>query len=263
MLGFIFVLFQTFSNFQALNLSHTVPTPPKNAISITFDDGPHTKYTPLILDILKEKKVHATFFVIGSHIRWREKILRREVEEWHIIWNHSYSHVLFTKIPKERIITEVLLTNIKIFWVIWKIPEYFRFPYWGEDYHISLIHKTPIIGWNVDAYDWKVKNPKKLAENIVAQTKDGSIILLHDIKEDTVKALPLIIDSLRKKWYHIVPLPVLLSGKIQHSDWVVYRSRYSHTVLREKSIPTVIKTPSSESIIPTKEPVIITEIPLW
>lgn len=198
MLGFTFVLFQTFTSLQALNLSQRVPMPPKNAISITFDDGPHTKYTPLILDILKEKRVHATFFIIWNHIRWREEILRREIREWHIIWNHSYTHVLFTKIPKEQIITEVLFTNIKIFSIVWKVPDYFRFPYGWEDFYISLIHKAPIIGWNVDAYDWKAKNPKTLSNNIINQTKDGSIILLHDIKEDTVKALPLIIDGLRK-----------------------------------------------------------------
>lgn len=80
---------------------------------------------------------------------------------------------------------------------------------------MSTIHPGPIIGWNVDAYDWKAKDPVKLAQNIVSQTKSGSIILLHDIKEDTVKALPLIIDGLQKKGFAIVPLENLLAGKIQ------------------------------------------------
>lgn len=77
---------------------------------------------------------------------------------------------------------EVLLPNLKIFSLTGKYPAYFRFPYGIDDIRIRKIYGGHIIGWNVDAYDWKAKDPMKLAKNIIDQTKSGSIILLHDIK---------------------------------------------------------------------------------
>jgi peptidoglycan-N-acetylglucosamine deacetylase len=89
---------------------------------------------------------------------------------------------------------EIFLPHLKIFSLTGRYPEYFRFPYGIDDIRIREYYRGRVIGWDVDAYDWKMKDPAKLAQNIIAQTKTGSIILLHDIKEDTVKALPMIID---------------------------------------------------------------------
>lgn len=116
-----------------------------------------------------------------------------------MIGNHSYSHPLFKKLSLLHIAREFIGTDARIFLATGIIPEYFRFPYGVEDSRIGYFHDGPIIGWSVDAYDWKARNPKTLARNIVRQTKSGSIILLHDIKADTVLALPDIIDGIRAK----------------------------------------------------------------
>lgn len=62
-------------------------------VAISFDDGPHKTYTPLLLDGLKERDVKATFFLIGENISGKEEIVRRMAEEGHLIGNHTYSHV--------------------------------------------------------------------------------------------------------------------------------------------------------------------------
>lgn len=116
-----------------------------------------------------------------------------------MIGNHSFSHPDFRKIETVKIINEILFTDIAIFSTTGTWPKYFRFPYGDIDPRIRYIYHDSTVAWNVDAYDWKAKNPHTLAVKILSQVHTGSIILLHDIKEDTVKALPEILDGLREK----------------------------------------------------------------
>ncbi len=142
--------------------------------------------------------------------------------------------------------------------------KFFRFPYWWENAFIKIVHSGPIVGWNVDAYDWKAKDPKKLAQKIIEQSKDGSIILLHDIKSDTVSALPIIIDGLRSKDFTIVPLHILLSWKIKPQWWIIYKSRYNSSYTKKIPMKDAIKTFSRKNVtLPQKQPSIITTISTW
>jgi peptidoglycan-N-acetylglucosamine deacetylase len=77
---------------------------------------------------------------------------------------------------------EIFLSHLKLLSLTGRYPAYFRFPYGIDDIRIRRYYGGKIIGWNVDAYDWKAKDPIKLASSIINQTKPGSIILLHDIK---------------------------------------------------------------------------------
>jgi peptidoglycan/xylan/chitin deacetylase (PgdA/CDA1 family) len=112
------------------------PVAPNNGVSITFDDGPHPTHTDQILDILKEKKVHATFFLIGLHVPRYEKGILRELREGHTVGGHSYSHQNFSKLSLPVMAKEVLFTHIKIFSITGKFPSYFRFPYGIDDIRI-------------------------------------------------------------------------------------------------------------------------------
>lgn len=179
-------------------------------ITLTFDDGPNPLYTPKILDILKRYHISATFFVLGNRIPKNEKLLIRMQNEGYEIANHSYIHPRFSRLPIFRYTTEVWRTALMIWSVTNVYPTFFRFPYGDEDRRIGYFHRGPIIGWNVDAYDWKEKNPKKLTKNIVRQTQSGSIILLHDIRENTLNALPTIIENLEAEGYTFVPLRALI-----------------------------------------------------
>lgn len=233
-----------------------------NLVSITFDDGPHRQHTTEVLDILKTKHVPATFFVIGNRIAHNEKILRKILTEWHTLGSHSYSHPIMKKLSIFQIAKQVLFTDIQIFWATGILPSYFRFPYGIEDDRIGYFYSGPIIGWSVDAYDWKAKNPKILAQNIIRQTKSGSIILLHDIKSDTVAALPDIIDGIRAKGYRIVSLKELLHiSPFTKTRNIVYRNQNNRIhVSVKKPWP---QAPTTESIISPSEPVIITEVWSW
>ena len=82
-------------------------------IALTFDDGPSTAYTPVLLDGLKERGVHATFFLIGKNIEQGDNadIVKRMYEEGHLIGNHTYSHVEITKLDDESAYKEISRTN--------------------------------------------------------------------------------------------------------------------------------------------------------
>ena len=83
-------------------------------IAITFDDGPHRLYTPKLLDGLKERGIHATFFLVGENIGNNEALVKRMAEEGHLIGNHTFSHVQLTKMKKEDACREVQQTNERI-----------------------------------------------------------------------------------------------------------------------------------------------------
>lgn len=121
-----------------------------------------------------------------------------------------------------EIFQEVLFTNLGILGTTGQYPHFLRFPYGIEDARIGWVYQSPIIGWNVDPKDWKTKNPTTLARNIIRQTKSGSIILLHDIKSDTVTALPAIIHTLKQEGYTFVPLDTLIHYQSE--------SKYTNTV---------------------------------
>ena len=103
-------------------------------IALTFDDGPDRKCTPLLLDGLKERGVHATFFLMGSNIEGKEDIVKRMSEEGHLIGNHSYEHIQLTKAGAEAVCEAVEHTQEQIEAITGKRPEYIRPPYgdWNE-----------------------------------------------------------------------------------------------------------------------------------
>ena len=214
-------------------------------ITLTFDDGPHRLYTPKILDILQVHDIPATFFVLGNRIVKNEKILERMAKAGYEVGNHSYIHPQFSRISTFRYIFEVWRTGIMIWSTTGKYPLFFRFPYGDEDRRIGSFHHGPIIGWNVDANDWKEKNPKRLAKNIMRQTQSGSIILLHDIREDTLNALPSIIESLEWEGYTFVPLRELIHyDASRDSTNIHYRGATASGWVTDRIIKTKI-TPSA------------------
>jgi peptidoglycan-N-acetylglucosamine deacetylase len=234
---------------------------PANAVSITFDDGPHPTHTDAILDILRGKWVKATFFVIGLHIPRDKRVILREVREWHTVGGHSYSHRVFSKMDLPTMAKEIILPHLKLFSLTWKYPEYFRFPYGIDDIRVREYYHGRVIGWDVDAYDWKAKDPAKLAKNIIAQTKTGSIILLHDIKEDTVKALPMIIDWVRAKGLEFAPLPSLIATMQKEKNMdIVYYSTTRTGALHDHTKAKISPQKTSEEVL---APITVTNLERW
>lgn len=179
-------------------------------IAITFDDGPHRLYTPKLLDGLKERGIHATFFLVGENIGNNEALVKRMAEEGHLIGNHTFSHVQLTKMKKEDACREVQQTNERICAVTGAPVLYIRPPYgsWNDELQAEIPMTVTL--WNLDSEDWKSQNTGKIVELVESEVKEGSIILLHDIFDTSVEAALRIVDDLTAQGYTFVTVDELL-----------------------------------------------------
>lgn len=179
-------------------------------VALTFDDGPHPVYTPSLLDGLKERGVHATFFVVGENIPGNEEILKRMDAEGHLIGNHTYSHVKLSELDTARACAEVEKTNALICEVTGKEPEFIRPPFgeWKKTMECSL-EMIPVL-WDVDPLDWTTKNTALVVERVLKDTKPGDIILLHDYYQSSVDAALEIVDALMERGYKFVTVDELI-----------------------------------------------------
>ena len=189
-------------------ISKTAGTP--KYIALTFDDGPSRKYTPILLDGLKERGVHATFFLMGKNIEGEEDIVKRMSEEGHLIGNHSYEHIQLTKAGAKAVCEAVEHTQEQIEAITGKRPEYIRPPYgdWNEELE-EEIGMTPVL-WSLDSLDWKLKDRAQIVDRVLKDVEDGDIILMHDIYPQSVEAALEIVDRLSAGGYTFVTADELL-----------------------------------------------------
>lgn len=185
-------------------------------IALTFDDGPDLKYTPQILDILNEKKVKATFFVVGIQVNKYPEVVQRMEDEGHMIGNHSYSHSSFTKLTAEQLKEEIDRTDKKIEEIIGYTPEIVRPPYGAinDEVRANLeSYGKEVIIWNIDPRDWDGNSVKDMLDNILTNARDGGNILLHSFGskhvKNTVELLPTVIDRLEELGYIFVTIDEL------------------------------------------------------
>ncbi len=179
-------------------------------IAITFDDGPHPYYTEQLLDGLKERGVHATFFVTGEHAELHPDIIRRMQEEGHLIGNHTYSHIQLTKQNRETFKEELIHTNEILEEIIGEEVVYVRPPYgsWDKSFEKEL-NMFPVL-WNVDPLDWSSCNVSCIVEKIVNKTGENDIILMHDYYDTSVTAALEAIDKLMEEGYTFVTVEEIL-----------------------------------------------------
>jgi peptidoglycan/xylan/chitin deacetylase (PgdA/CDA1 family) len=182
----------------------------KPVVALTFDDGPHAKYTPQLLDGLKERGVHATFFLMGQNISGNEELVRRMSSEGHLIGNHSFRHVRLTKEGEDSVCRSIEKTQQMIAEITGKQPEYLRPPYgdWNEQLECRL-EVTPVF-WTVDSLDWKLRNTQAIVRRVAGSVKNGDIILLHDIFPTSVEAALQLVDQLTAEGYAFVTVDELL-----------------------------------------------------
>ncbi|MBL6446523.1 polysaccharide deacetylase family protein [Fulvivirga sp. 29W222] len=189
--------------------AYTFPENTENKIAITFDDGPHL-FTESVLDILSKYKSKASFFLIGKNIEEYPAIAQRIVDEGHVVGNHSYSHhSLFSLFRKKRIADEIRKTNRLITDITGKTVNCFRPPYGVTNPAIAAAVKTThmqVIGWNLRSFDTAVKNPEKVTARVISKLKAGSVILLHDNREQTAQILEAILLHAREKNYTCVTI---------------------------------------------------------
>ena len=186
------------------------PDDMKPRIALTFDDGPHPRYTPRLLDGLKERGVKATFFVVGKHIPEREDIIRRMNEEGHLIGNHTYDHVNIANMSMEDACLQITRTSDLIREITGKDTEYVRPPFgtWNQNLECG-IELLPVL-WTLDPKDWTTKNVDQIVQNVVSKVKENDIILLHDYYGSSVEATFRIVDLLQAEGYEFVTADELL-----------------------------------------------------
>lgn len=176
----------------------------KPKIAITFDDGPHPRFTPRLLDGLKERGVKASFFVIGNLAEKYPELIVREKEEGHLIGNHTYAHIDIGKLPEEKGREEILRTSAVIKEITGNEVEFVRPPFgsWQKKLEQEM-EMIPVL-WSVDPLDWTTKNPDEIVNKVVTKVKENDIILLHDCYQSSVDAALRIIDILQKEGYEFV-----------------------------------------------------------
>ena len=180
-------------------------------VALTFDDGPSPKYTPILLDGLKERNVHATFFLLGKNIKKNQKLVQRMQKEGHLLGNHTYNHVQLDKISETTAKQEILRTNNEIYETAGIYPEYMRPPYGAWKKNLELCVEMFPVFWDIDTLDWKSQNVEAILETAGDRPEDGSIILMHDEYETSVEAALLLIDRLKKTGYEFVTVDKLIS----------------------------------------------------
>ncbi len=196
--------------------------PEKKKVYLTFDDGPGSR-TEEILDILKENEIKATFFVTGKAGDEAEKIYKKIVKGGHTLGMHSYSHI-YDEIYESK---ETFSKDFKKLYdylhdVTGYEPQWYRFPGGSTSEHIQLPLETftdVLESKNVRYMDWNVISPdisnpsakkEQIASGIAESVSqfDTSVVLLYDSADRpaTLKALPLIIEKLKKENYELLPL---------------------------------------------------------
>jgi peptidoglycan-N-acetylglucosamine deacetylase len=181
-------------------------------VALTFDDGPDPVYTPRLLDLLREKGVKATFFVIGKRADQYPEIVRRAWAEGHLVANHTWSHdSLFCFLMPGRLRAEIERGTESIRRSCGFRPRFFRSP-------VGLRHPLlapylesaglEYVSWSIRTLDTFTTNSSILVARILKRAASGDIILLHDHlpggTDVMLEALPQIIDELRKRGFEFV-----------------------------------------------------------
>jgi len=230
-------------------------------IALTFDDGPDGRWTPKILDILKEKGVPATFFVIGENALAHPLLLKRILAQGSEIGNHSYTHPNLALVSQRGAHIEINATQRLVEAYTGRSMRLFRAPYFGDAEPTTSDELLPallaqqsgyaIVGLHIDSEDWTRPGVQAIIDNTIRQVRDfdpaengtaddepgkrktGNVILLHDSggdRSETVQALPVLIDRLRAMGYTFVPVsqlagltPAQVNPVISGSDLVAVR----------------------------------------
>lgn len=188
-------------------------------IALTFDDGPHYKYTAEILDILKEYNAKATFFVVGELAERYPELILRELSEGHEIGNHTWSHPKMSKLSTEQLNSEIMRTERLLNEIADYRPKLFRPPEGSFQKNVETLAEAndyTLILWTVDTRDWAHTPIEEIVQTVENDTRNGSIILCHDFigrDSPTPGALRKFIPALIEKGFEFVTVSELLTAE--------------------------------------------------
>jgi len=188
-------------------------------IALTFDDGPHPRYTERILKILEKHNVKATFFVIGINVKNYPEALKKVHAAGHEIANHTYYHNNEKRLDVSSIEREISECEKIVIDTVGVKPRLFRPP--QGDYNeatkrVALDNGYSIILWSVDTRDWDGNSAQGIASTVIREVSGGDIILMHDYvscQNTTCDALEILIPRLKSLGYEFVSVGELIGLK--------------------------------------------------
>jgi peptidoglycan/xylan/chitin deacetylase (PgdA/CDA1 family) len=231
---FAFYAYETVEQPTNQIFGHTLTQGPSNArvVALTFDDGPNPPYTGRILDVLERERVHATFFVVGQAAAAYPSIVRREVRDGDAIGNHTWAHTHLIVMTRSQIRSSLSRTDAAIYRAAGLHTRLLRPPFGARDWLVMQAAKGmgyTVVMWSVPlARDWENPSPGVIAQRILPNVVDGSIIVLHDgnrgqlctlqrldrqvcDRASDIDATRLIVRALKRQGYRFVTIPQLMS----------------------------------------------------
>lgn len=191
----------------------------KKLVALTFDDGPHPYFTPMLLEVLSQERAPATFFLLGRQVEKYPRIAARIVREGHELGNHGYSHRAMRFLSWKDIYREIRKTERLVAYHVGVKTTLFRPPY-GEIVpmivNVNRYAGYKLIRWSIDPKDWdQSRNAATIAEHVLTAVKPGDVLLFHDggrNQEEAIQAVRQIIRVLKKQGYQFVTVSQLLKN---------------------------------------------------
>ncbi|AHM04944.1 polysaccharide deacetylase [Roseibacterium elongatum DSM 19469] len=183
-------------------------------VALTFDDGPHPRLTPQLLDILSAANVRATFYMIGRSVARHPQLAARVAAEGHEIGNHTWSHPNLTGRSDAGVLDQIDRTSIAIQEAVGRPPVTMRPPYgnFHDRQRLMLFRERnlPTVLWSVDPQDWQRPGATVVTQRIVRSAHPGAVVLAHDIHGPTIRAMPSTISDLAARGFRFVTVSELI-----------------------------------------------------
>jgi peptidoglycan/xylan/chitin deacetylase (PgdA/CDA1 family) len=154
-----------------------------STVHLTFDDGPHPNATPIVLDILKSRRLSATFFLLGRNVERYPELAQEIISQGHSVGNHALTHASLILKPFSWQSRQIEKTNTIIRQTIGKTPRLFRPPFGRFDFgtiKAASSHELRTVMWDVDSKDYLASGIQAITRRVCRQTIPGSIVLFHD-----------------------------------------------------------------------------------
>ena len=209
--------------------------PNKPIVALSYDDGPSSN-TASILETLEKYGAHATFFMVGENIDMHPDWVKMVYESGNEVANHTVNHKNLNTLSAEDIRKEVENNQSKLNSTLGLDKKYLvRPPYGNANDTVKATVEHPMILWWVDTLDWKSKDPDAVLEEVKKATKDGAIILMHDLYATTAEATKKVVPWLKDQGYQICSVSEMFAARgVKMENGKTYNSCISAEKYKEK-----------------------------
>lgn len=187
--------------------------PEKPMVALTFDDGPYRNNTASLLDLFEQYDARATFFVVGYHLDVFYEATVDAYQRGFQIGNHTKAHPALQQLGDEDALEEIRALNEQLNQLGIPGDVMLRPPYGEYTDYLQENVTVPMIGWNVDSRDWVTRDADKIYAEIVGKVKDGDIVLLHDIHDETAAAMQMVVPELVAQGFQLVTVEEMFEAK--------------------------------------------------